>query len=338
MSHARWSVGRRLFIGLSLLLVLVVVSFVVSPWPGALLIRFFFDRGAVQVAEAQQKHVPPGVVEHLGEVYDAGSSSGLFDLYLPPPATRTTGGDSLPLIVWVHGGGAVSGNRTHIGNYARVLAGQGFAVASVDYAIAPEAKYPTPVRQINAALAHLASHASTWGFAPDRFVLAGDSAGAHIAAQVGNLTVAPAYAQRLGIAPALKSEQLRALILFCGPYIMRSSDTGGLGGVFMHTVLWAYSGKRDFESDANFATANVIDHLTAEFPPALVSAGNADPLLPHSLAMAARLQALGTPVKPLFFAVDHQPPLPHEYQFNLDSEAGQLALRELVAFVRQHAR
>jgi len=156
---------------------------------------------------------------------------------------------------------------------------------------------------------------------------------------VGILTVVPAYAQALGIAPALRPGQLRALLLFCGPYVMRSSDANGVARWFMHTVLWAYSGTRRYETDPAFAaTANVIDHLTADFPPAFVSAGNADPLLPHSKALAARLQVLGTPLRTLFFAMDHQPPLPHEYQFDLDSTAGRRALSEAVDFVRVHTR
>lgn len=334
--------GRRLLpkllMALALLFAALVAAFVLSPWPGALLIRALFDHGAAQASARLVPHVPAGVVEHLGEAYDPASADGRFDLFLPPPAARQ-GEGPLPLVVWVHGGGAVSGSRKDIANYARVLAGQGLAVATLDYSIAPEATYPTPVRQVNAALGHLAAQASRWGLDGTRLVLAGDSAGAHIAAQVANLTVVPAYAQALGIAPALQPAQLRALLLFCGPYVMRSSDAGGIGRWFLHTVLWAYSGTRHYESDPAFAaTANVIDHLTADFPPAFVSAGNADPLLPHSQALAARLQALGTPLQTLFFAPDHQPPLPHEYQFDLDGEAGRRALREAVDFVRRHTR
>jgi acetyl esterase/lipase len=213
------------------------------------------------------------------------------------------------------------------------------AVATVDYTIAPEATYPTPLRQVNAALAHLALNAASWGLDAGRFVLAGDSAGAHIAAQVGNMTVVPAYAQALGIAPALQPSQLRALLLFCGPYVMRSSNATGLARWFMHVVLWAYSGTRRYETEQAFAaTANVIDHLTADFPPAFVSAGNADPLLPHSKALVTRLQALGTPLQTLFFAADHKPPLPHEYQFDLDRPEGRRALSEAVSFVQVHTR
>lgn len=316
---------------------LLAAAFSLSPWPGALLIRAMFDHGAAQTSARLQPHVPPGVVEHLGEVYDANSTDGLFDLFLPPATARSS--DPPPLVVWVHGGGGISGSRGDIANYARVLAGQGLAVATVSYTIAPEATYPTPVRQVNAALAYLSRNADQWGLDAGRFVLAGDSAGAHIAAQVGNLTVVPAYAQAMGIAPALEAGQLRALLLFCGPYVMRSSDATGLARWFMHTMLWAYSGTRRYETDPFFAaTANLIDHLTPDFPPAFVSAGNADPLLPHSKALAARLQALGTPLHTLFFPSEHQPPLPHEYPFDLDRPEGMRALSEVVAFVRTHAR
>jgi acetyl esterase/lipase len=330
--------GLRLLGAIALVVAMLSAAFALSPWPGALLIRTLFDHSAAQVSARLQPHVPAGVVEHLGEVYDASSPDGRFDLFLPPPALGAQGA-APPLVVWVHGGGAVSGSRADIANYARVLAGQGLAVATLDYSIAPEATYPTPVRQINAALAHLSSNAGRWGLDAGRFVLAGDSAGAHIAAQVGNLTVVPAYAQALGIAPALQPGQLRALLLFCGPYVMRSSDATGAARWFMHTVLWAYSGTRRYESDSFFAaTANVIDHLTADFPPTFVSAGNADPLLPHSKALARQLQALGVQLHATFFPEDHQPPLPHEYQFDLDRPEGQRALREAVAFVKAHAR
>ncbi|HET7865556.1 MAG TPA: alpha/beta hydrolase, partial [Burkholderiaceae bacterium] len=227
--------GFRLLVVTVVLVALLAAAFAVSPWPGALLIRVLFDQGAARASARLQSHVPAGVVEHLGEVYEANSPDGHFDLFLPPLAARTDGAPP-PLVVWVHGGGAVSGSRKDVANYARVLAGQGLAVATVDYSIAPEATYPTPVRQVNTALAHLAANASRWGLDPGRFVLAGDSAGAHVAAQVGNLTAVPRYAQALGITPALKPKQLRALLLFCGPDVMRSSDATGVARWFMHTV------------------------------------------------------------------------------------------------------
>lgn len=81
----------------------------------------------------------------------------------------------------------------------------------------------------------------------------------------------------------------------------------------------------------------VAPHVTASFPPAFISVGNADPLAPQSVALADALRAKGTKVDALFFRPDHQPPLDHEYQLRLSTEAGRLALDRSVAFLRTHA-
>ncbi len=77
-------------------------------------------------------------------------------------------------------------------------------------------------------------------------------------------------------------------------------------------------------------------HVTAAFPPAFISVGNADPLAPHSEELARALVAKGVSVETLFFHPDHQPPLGHEYQFDLDGEAGQRALERAVDFLQRH--
>ena len=74
-------------------------------------------------------------------------------------------------------------------------------------------------------------------------------------------------------------------------------------------------------------------HVTPAFPPAFISAGNADPLEPHSHAMAAALQKQGVRVDALFFPKDHALPLPHEYQFNLDQIDGQQVLQRSLRFL-----
>jgi hypothetical protein len=67
-------------------------------------------------------------------------------------------------------------------------------------------------------------------------------------------------------------------------------------------------------------------------------AGNSDPLLPHSLALADAAAKIGVKVDSLFFSKDYVPPLQHEYEFDLDVEAGQLALQRSLSFVAGHVR
>lgn len=290
-----------------------------------------FDKGAAQASQALEKHVPQAVSSILDERFDPVDPDGRLDVFYP---AEIEGSDrALTTIVWVHGGGWVSGTKDQIANYAKVLAHRGFTVVGVDYTIAPEKTYPTPVRQVNAALLYLQSQAKRLHVNASRLILAGDSGGAHIAAQVATAATVPSYAQALGIATPIPRAHLKGLILYCGPYDTKRINLEGPFGGFLRTVLWAYSGAREFQTDSGFATASVIDYVTADFPPVFVSAGNSDPLLPQSRAFAAKLAGLGVRVDALFFPEDHAPPLPHEYQFDLDTEAGQLALERSVGFL-----
>jgi acetyl esterase/lipase len=237
-----------------------------TPWPSVMLVRGIFDRGARDASDALEKHVPTGLHEVLGETYAAGDRDARLDVFRPagagPGRGSGTGLGPLPTVVWVHGGAFVSGNRTQVANYLRVIAGQGFTTVGVDYSIAPEARYPTPVRQVNAALDFIVRHADRLGIDPSRIVLAGDSAGAQIAAQVAALASDVAYAQRVGIAAAIDRDQLVGTVLFCGAYdfdLVRGSSR--LGSWLIDTALWAYSGRRDYLSDEAVQLASVAHHI-----------------------------------------------------------------------------
>ena len=319
---------------LPLLLLSALVAFQVSPWPSVLLIRRAFDKDAESASRALEKHIPPALSAQLNERYDPADPEALLDVFYPSAIADKP----LPTIVWVHGGGWVSGSKDDIANYAKVLAGKGYTVVGVDYSLAPGKTFPTPIRQVNAALGYLVSNAERLRIDPDHIVLAGDSGGAHIAAVTANVIAVPSYAAMLRIVPAVERRQLTALLLYCGSYTIEGLNLDGPFGGFLRTVLWSFSGSKDFKDNPRFAAAWVLNYVTAEFPPAFISAGNGDPLLPQSIALADRLASRGARVERLFFASDRQPPLPHEYQFNLDNEAGRLALARSVAFLARQIR
>jgi len=101
-------------------------------------------------------------------------------VYRPQNAST---GTRLPLIVYFHGGGWVVGDLdTHDGAAAQLALDTGAAVCSVDYRLAPEYPYPVPAQDAVDALMWLAEHRARLGFALDTLAVAGDSAGAHLAA------------------------------------------------------------------------------------------------------------------------------------------------------------
>jgi acetyl esterase/lipase len=300
----------------------------VSPWPSALLYRTFMDVEGEEVNRALARHVPPGITALLDQRYDADDEDAVLDVYHPSQARG-----ALPAIVWIHGGGFLSGNKGQVANYLKILAARGHTTVSVGYSLGPASNYPTPVLQVNAALAYLVQHAAQLHIDPQRIFLAGDSAGAQIAAQVANTISVPAYAAAVGVVPAIAREQLRGVILHCGIYDLALPGLRGPYGHFMSTATWAYSGRRDGLKAEHTSQFSVARFVTAEFPPAFISAGNGDPLFPHSRALAKALGKQGVEVDALFFPEDRKPPLPHEYQFNLDSDAGREALERKLRFI-----
>jgi acetyl esterase len=206
-------------------------------------------------------------------------------------------------------------------------------VVAVDYSIAPGSAYPQPLKQVNAALAYLQKNAALLHVDASRIVLAGDSAGSQIAAQLATIISVPDYARTVGVAPAITRSQLSGVLLYCGAYDMAAADFDGPFSDFLNTVLWSYSGHRDFKLNPEFAPASVVNYVDANFPPAFVSAGNDDPLEPQSKELAATLAKHGVRVDALFFPSDYAPALPHEYQFSLDTEAGRTALTRSAAFL-----
>jgi acetyl esterase/lipase len=308
------------------------VAYQLTPWPRALLIRQAFDRDAVAANDRLAARVPPGLRETLDIAY-ADAPSARLDLYLPPD-----GDGPFPLLVWVHGGAWISGSKDMIANYLRLIAAEGFAVAGIDYAIAPGATYPGPVVQTNQALAFLAANAADLRIDADRITLAGDSAGAQIAAQTALTITDPAYAARTGLAPGIGARALRGLVLHCGGHDATNLSLDGAFGGFLRTVLWSYFGHRDFLDDPRLADFSIPPNLHPVMPPMFISAGNADPLLPMSLSVAERAAALGIQVDALFFPEDYAPPLAHEYQFDLDTEAGEEAFRRMIQFLDRTLR
>jgi acetyl esterase len=302
-----------------------------SPWPAVLIVRNSFDAGAQEAKASVAPFVPDDVVARHGLSYLAGEPDALLDLFVPEGATAP-----LPLVVWVHGGGFIAGTRDDLTGYLKVLADRGYAVAAIDYTLAPEARFPTPVRQTNAALAWLVQNATAFGLDPQRIFLAGDSAGAQIAAQAALGVAEPGYARSIGITPSLPRNALRGVVLFCGPYDPTRMDFDSPYGGFMRTVIWSYLGTRD-PADPRVADMSLLPHLTSAFPPTFISVGNADPLAPQSYALAEALEAKGVEVDTLFFPPRHEPQLGHEYQLLLSTRDGRLSFERFVAFLAAHS-
>jgi acetyl esterase len=321
----------KIVITISFLIISIFLAHKLTPWPSALLIRYVFERGAEQANQKLEKHVPKGISEILDMQYDPKDHDAKLDVYYPHGIEK-----KLAVIVWVHGGGWISGDKLQSSNYLKILSSKGYIVVSVDYSIAPEKKYPIPVKQVMTALKFLQDNSNKLHIDSNSMFLAGDSAGSHIVAQVANSISDPNYAKLINIPASIERAKIKGLILYCGAYAVDNINLDGDFGSFLKTVLWSYSGKKDFMNDSYFKTASIIDHIGPKFPPCFISAGNGDPLLVHSKDLVKKLNALHIETDTLFFPKNFTPELPHEYQFDLDIEPGRMALSRSLEFLKKN--
>ena len=330
---------KRALLVLAVIALLAWLAFTFSVWPGAMLVRATFKDGGEQMHAGLVPFERSDVEVIANESYLDGDADALMDVYLP----KGLAADSLlPVIVWTHGGGWIGGDKSKMRGYLMQLAAQGYAVVAVNYSRSPEQRYPTPLRQISAALSHLILHGTRLHADIRRVFLAGDSAGAQLTAQMAAIITDPVHAKEVDIAPALRPDQLRGLILHCGlydmpTYVQRADAAGGFIGYAANMLPWAYLGEKRPSEEA-LRMISPIHQATAAFPPVFISGGNGDPLTAHqSRPMAARLKQLGLEVNELFFPDDHVPALPHEYQFTLSEPDAQTALEMSLAFLKTHA-
>ncbi len=143
---------------------------------------------------------------------------GSCDLVLPGPtgplAARLyapEGCEGGPGLVYLHGGGLVTGDLDTHDGICRVLAAAGsFRVVSIDYRLAPEHPFPAALDDALAATDWVAAHANEVGIDPARLGIGGDSAGAGLAARVCQERRGGAIRAQLLICPVLDVHGARA--------------------------------------------------------------------------------------------------------------------------------
>lgn len=336
------------------------IALLPEPWKGAYDTRLFFDQGGWTTALKLRKHVPDGIAENLNICYHSVKDEQL-DIFYPNSLTS----DQLqPTIVWVHGGAWLSGSKSQVANYLKILASYGYTVVGVNYSIAPEDTYPTPLVQVNDAIAYLKNlsedDAKRFHINKDMFALAGDSAGSQIAAQMATVITNPDQVTelkektQLDIKPALLREQLKCIVLCCGGYNLESLKFPIIGYIpFIKTAMWSYSGTENFDTDPNFETFSVYNYIDVEtFPFAFITAGDDDFL--HNQSVELRDKLKPDHVTSIIYDPDPEhypdktpPKLGHEYQFDLDTEKtingatvnpGQDTLTKMVEFLNDHLK
>src|SRR5580693_9951956 len=225
----------------------------------------------------------------------AGGPSGQVQITVYRPAGEV---GVLPVVLYTHGAGWVFGDvHTHDRLVRELTTRAEAASVFVSYSLSPEARYPTAIEEIYAALEWIAASGADHDLDPGRIAVAGDSVG-------GNMTAAVTIMAKQRGGPRIAGQ------LLYYPVTDAAFDTGSY-----HQFATGYWLRRDAmqwfwdqyttdpakrgEITASPLRATVAD--LAGLPPALIMVGEADVLRDEGEAYSAKLRQAGVPVTAVRF-------------------------------------
>lgn len=230
-----------------------------------------------------------GPPEAVGGVEDRtlpGAEGPLTIRIYTPAAGRSA--ETLPGLIYFHGGGLVAGSLDTHDPICRSLANASACrVLSVDYRLAPEHPFPAAVADGRAATTWIAAHALEWGVDPERLGICGDSAGATLAAVVCQAMAA--------------SQQVRLALQFLLCPIMdfaaeSDSRRSFARGYLVDEATLQHDLKHYLGAGADRADPRISPLRAADLralPPTAIHTAEFDPLRDEGQAYAERLQAAG---------------------------------------------
>jgi acetyl esterase/lipase len=235
-----------------------------------------------------------------------------------------------PAMIYVFGGGWVSGERAQMPAYFQWLTSRGLTVFAVDYRLATPEKptWDTAPGEIKCAVGWVRANAARHGIDPARIVLGGNSAGANLAM----LAAYTAGDDRIPAACPASDTSVRAVVQFYGPADLTSAhrDTDSSSA---RAMMETYLGGTPAAVPDRYRHNSPVTYVRPGLPPTLILQGERDSVVPAGQAtdLAARLNASGVPNSLVML-----PATEHSFDGLFGGFATQITRPAITRFLDQH--
>ena len=290
------------------------------------LMSILFRKGAAKNDKKRDAGLTtPSDIKRFDDIHYGAKKEQVLDVYRPANEEGL-----LPVIVSVHGGGWVYGDKELYQWYCMNLAQRGFAVVNFTYRLAPKYKFPSGIEDTIMVFHWIWENAQIYGFDLKNLFAVGDSAGAHMLSVYAAMKCNPVYAAQFDF-PVENNVEIRAVALNCGKYDLRGVIDSGdaLQSGLMKDVLPKKGTKGELE------WVSPINYVNEAFPPAFVMTSNGDFLRDEAPKMRDKLMSLGVECEYRDYG-DESEKLNHVFHLNIRLQSAEKCNDEECDFFRTH--
>ncbi len=216
--------------------------------------RVIDGRELAVLEKKKRADISPEVRVHKDLTYATGNgyekNLGKLDLYLP------AGKNNFPVLIFIHGGGLVKGDKSSGTGIGERFALHGYGVVSINYRLSPKVMYPAHIQDVAKAFHWVHGQIEKYGGDPERISVTGGSGGGHL---VALLALEERWLREVG----LSTKNMRGAIPISGLVDVLRGGPGRRG------TVW----KDDPEE---LKIASPVTHVRADAPPMLIMVADGD--------------------------------------------------------------
>ena len=273
------------------------------------------------------KTIPGALQDNVTEFRDVpyiqdGDRAHMLDIYSP-----ICHAEQVSVIVNIHGGGLIMGNKEFNRHFCLSLCNHGFLVFSIEYRLCPETTVFGQLQDIAAAMNYIDKMIPKFKGKPGLVHMVGDSAGAFLALYTAAIQRNPMLARTAGVRPSYLEIQSMALI--SGMFYTTRKDSIGL---FLPKALYGEGYKK--HPFYPFLDPSV-PAVGLSLPPCMLITSKKDKLYGYTKDLAAALQRCGTPCKLKNYGDD-----PHLYHafcvFEPELPESRMVIHDICLYFREN--
>ena len=228
------------------------------------------------LGQQQAKLSSPDLKADLSYVENSNNPAQRLDLYLPNASLSAT--SKFPLVIYIHGGAWMVGDKQAI--ITAPFLAKGFAVASINYRFASEARFPAQAQDCRAAIRFLRANAAKYNIDPNRIGLFGNSAGGHLVALSGLADDVKEF--DFANSDIKISPKVQAVCDWCGISDLETLLPQSHGKHELDKAVFALLGDSAKKSPVIAKQASPVTYVKSDAPPFLIMHGDKDPLVPYA--------------------------------------------------------